>query len=550
VYAVTELLDGQNLATIIQEEGRISPGRAVHVASQVCRALGTAHESGIIHRDFKPSNIVLVAQEGDLDFVKVVDFGICSHVDSEPSTTSSQQELIIGSPDYMAPEQAAGAEANPASDIYALGSVLFEMLTGRLAYKGRNAIDVLIQKGARDASRVTEIAPDVPEGLADVIAACLSRRPEDRPSSMRVLEVDLLRALDSKAPRPVKSAVAAALAGAGVPRVDASERSGNSPLPPPPESASSSSMRAPINSPSCRRRARGSTAADERTQRRDAGGDGDRRRRAARAVGGAALPGAADAAGAAGAAGAELERLAVAGGRRDGDHRGGAVVPAAVRRRAGAAGHDASKDEVAAKTSADVEDPEELPEPEPQLPPPPPTKDPMVIVTRAELALGEGRLLEPPATTSSEYLQQLAALDAGNEAIARLRGKAVEDAAGEGDQGAGRQARARGRGSPAQAAGAGAREQGRGGAVHRGGADGEQDLAPHEGVGRDPADDRGGHEGEPQELRRADAPRPDAGRPGRWPEAVEAYKLATELRKKDKPAKAALAEAKKKAGGK
>jgi serine/threonine protein kinase len=148
VYAVTELLnDGQSLATIIQEEGKLSPGRAVHVASQVCRALGTAHEAGIIHRDFKPGNVVLVAQEGDLDFVKVVDFGIVSHVDSEPTTTASQQELIVGSPDYMAPEQAAGTEASPASDIYALGVVLYEMLTGQQPYKGRNAIDVLIQKG-------------------------------------------------------------------------------------------------------------------------------------------------------------------------------------------------------------------------------------------------------------------------------------------------------------------------------------------------------------------------------------------------------------------
>lgn len=548
VYAVTELLDGQNLATIIQEEGRISPGRAVHVASQVCRALGTAHESGIIHRDFKPSNIVLVAQEGDLDFVKVVDFGICSHVDSEPSTTSSQQELIIGSPDYMAPEQAAGAEANPASDIYALGSVLFEMLTGRLAYKGRNAIDVLIQKGARDASRVTDFAPDVPEGLADVIAACLSRRPEDRPSSMRVLEVDLLRALDSKAPRPVKSAVAAALAGAGVPRVDASERSGTSPLPPPPESASSSSMRAPINNEL--------SMSSPRIAAPTSGPSGvtpaatvivaDERREPSAVLRYPERP-----------TQPELpEPPAQSSNGWLWLVAGGTVIIAAVLlypqlfgggpAQPGTTG----KDEVAAKTSAAVEDPEELPEPEPQLPPPPPTKDPMVIVTRAELALGEGRLLEPPGNNLSEYLQQLAALDAGNEAIARLRGKAVEDLLAKGTK---------------ELADKHAHEA----ADHLRkllalAPDNKDAVAPFtEAVLTESKILRHMKAWDEilpmiEEVTKVNPKSFDAqmlrGQTlaglGRWPEAVEAYKLATELRKKDKPAKAALAEAKKKAGGK
>ena len=98
VFAVTELLDGQSLAAIIQEEGRISAGRAVHVASQVCRALGTAHESGIIHRDFKPSNIVLVALEGDLDFVKVVDFGIAKASSSDAQKVT-KTGMVVGTPE-------------------------------------------------------------------------------------------------------------------------------------------------------------------------------------------------------------------------------------------------------------------------------------------------------------------------------------------------------------------------------------------------------------------------------------------------------------------
>ena len=429
VYAVTELLDGQNLATIVQEEGRISPGRAVHVASQVSRALGTAHESGIIHRDFKPSNIVLVAQEGDLDFVKVVDFGICSHVDSEPTTTSSQQELIIGSPDYMAPEQAAGAEANPASDIYALGSVLFEMLTGRLPYKGRNAIDVLIQKGARDAPRVTEVSPDVPEALADVVASCLSRRPEDRPSSMRVLEVEMLRALDSKAPRPVKNAVAAALAGVPAPRTDASERSANTPLPPPPESAASSSMRAPVPSEASTSGARAaSSTSDVRPQvfRPPTRDTVEPREPSAvtrppteRATEQDLPP----------PQGSNAWLWLVAGG---------ALVVVAVLIwpqlfPPGASKPDASEAVVSkdgAKPDA-VEaeaDGGAVPLPDvPVTPPPPPTNDPAVIASRAELAANAGRWTQPPGDNAAEYLQQLIALEPANEAIVRVR-KAVADA--------------------------------------------------------------------------------------------------------------------------
>ncbi len=435
VYAVTELLDGQNLAAIIQEEGRISAGRAVHVASQVCRALGTAHESGIIHRDFKPSNIVLVALEGDLDYVKVVDFGICSHVDSEPTASSSQQELIIGSPDYMAPEQAAGAEANPASDIYALGSVLFEMVTGRLPYKGRNAIDVLIQKGARDAPRVSDLVSDVPEGLADVVARCLSRRPEERPSSMRVLEVDLLRALDSPASRPVKSAVAAALAGAGSLRNDDSERSSNLPLPPPPESASIS-MRAPM------------TAEASSSGLRRASSSGENRpqvftpvrelsaavpvpapepvqppRRSRETEEDLAPPPSSNTWLWLVAAGTVVVVAVLLGPQLFGK---GPAAPggdpvASVKTSASAGSAEAGEADAGVVADAGAQ-----PDPEPARVVVPVTNDPAVVVSRAQMALTEGRWTEPLGDNLAEHLKQLEQLEPANESIAGLRRKAAE----------------------------------------------------------------------------------------------------------------------------
>ncbi len=217
VYSGMEFLHGQSIATVIREEGKLSPSRAVHIGTQVCRALATAHEHSLIHRDLKPESIALVDHEGDLDFVKVVDFGICKQVDSEG--TASSPGTIIGTPDYMAPEQAAGAEANGASDIYALGCILFEMLSGKRPFSGRNSMDVLRQKGTNEAPRVDTIDGTIPGPHADVIAKCLARTPEDRPESMRHLELELMRAQE--------------LADRG-----RSESSGFSPLPPPPTAGS------------------------------------------------------------------------------------------------------------------------------------------------------------------------------------------------------------------------------------------------------------------------------------------------------------------------
>jgi serine/threonine-protein kinase len=197
VYFVMEPLEGQNLAEAIKREGPLAVRRAVHIARQVCQALTAAHGAGIIHRDLKSENIMLTPRGKDPDFVKVLDFGICKQMDGESGTTSPG--LIMGSPDYMAPEQGAGLEATIASDIYALGCILFEMLTGRMPFQGRNAVDVLMQKGAREADTVTVYRPEVPHAVASAITRCLKRQPGDRPPSMRSLEYELTRAIDGRA---------------------------------------------------------------------------------------------------------------------------------------------------------------------------------------------------------------------------------------------------------------------------------------------------------------------------------------------------------------
>jgi eukaryotic-like serine/threonine-protein kinase len=204
VYFAMELLDGEDLGKVIAVEAPLAVRRAVHITRQICRALAAAHEAGIIHRDLKSENVILITRGNDSDFVKVLDFGICKHMNADSATTSPG--LVMGSPDYMAPEQGAGLEATAAADVYAVGCILFEMLTGRLPFQGRNAVDVLMQKGAYPAPRATTLRQEIPEALADVIARCLERQPGDRPPSMRSLEYELTRAIDGRA-----SAVAAVL---------------------------------------------------------------------------------------------------------------------------------------------------------------------------------------------------------------------------------------------------------------------------------------------------------------------------------------------------
>nr|WP_172307420.1 serine/threonine-protein kinase [Pseudenhygromyxa sp. WMMC2535] len=197
VYFVMELLEGLDLGTVIRQSGPLAIRRTVHIARQICKALAAAHDANIIHRDLKSENVVLTVKGGDPDFVKVLDFGICKQVDAG-SSSQTTPGLVMGSPDYMAPEQAAGASADVKSDIYALGTILFEMLTGRLPFVGRNAIDVLMKKGAADAPDVKALRPEVPSPLAEVVARCLSRDLDQRPASMKALEYELTRALEGR----------------------------------------------------------------------------------------------------------------------------------------------------------------------------------------------------------------------------------------------------------------------------------------------------------------------------------------------------------------
>jgi serine/threonine protein kinase len=158
-YMAFELLHGRGLDVIVAREGRQSEARVVRMASQVLKSLMEAHDKGIVHRDIKPSNILLCDFPGEPDFVKVLDFGIAKPAKGDASTVTSDGQ-VLGSPSYMSPEQVRGERVGPGSDLYSLGLVMAEMLTGRLVFGGPSAIQVLMDQ-----------ASDVPVPLAAEVSS-------------------------------------------------------------------------------------------------------------------------------------------------------------------------------------------------------------------------------------------------------------------------------------------------------------------------------------------------------------------------------------------
>jgi serine/threonine-protein kinase len=172
-YIVMELVEGRDLSTILHERGALSTDDAVRVAIGVASALEVAHRKGIVHRDVKPGNI-LITDAGD---VKVTDFGIARAV-SEASMTVTGTTL--GSVHYFSPEQARGDEVTGASDVYGLGIVLYEMLTGRRPFEAESAAAVALKRLSEDAPRPSAIGFALPPGLESILMRALARDPADR----------------------------------------------------------------------------------------------------------------------------------------------------------------------------------------------------------------------------------------------------------------------------------------------------------------------------------------------------------------------------------
>jgi serine/threonine protein kinase len=200
VYFVMEYLDGVELAAVIDREGALDVARALRVATQICRALSAAHAQGIIHRDLKPENVFLASREGMNDFVKVLDFGIAKSSELEETREKrlTHPGMAMGTPEYMAPEQAAGRPADERCDVYAVGAILYEMLTGSPPYEGENFMEILTKKATQDPTPPHLLRPELPPQVADLCLRAMSRSPADRPPSMEAFEYELTKCLSGR----------------------------------------------------------------------------------------------------------------------------------------------------------------------------------------------------------------------------------------------------------------------------------------------------------------------------------------------------------------
>ncbi len=194
-YIAMEYVPGGTLKDRLVGAGRLDPDEAAGVAEQVADALSAAHEKGVVHRDIKPQN-VLVTRSGD---VKVADFGIARAASSSVTTTSA----VMGTAGYMSPEQARGETVGPASDLYSLGVVLYEMLTGNLPYEAESPMALAMRHVSEPARSPREDNPEVPEALDAITTRLLAKSPEARYPSADALANDLERIQSGRAPAVV-----------------------------------------------------------------------------------------------------------------------------------------------------------------------------------------------------------------------------------------------------------------------------------------------------------------------------------------------------------
>ena len=196
-YVVTELLDGETLRSRL-DRSRLPVSKAVELASQIASGLAAAHARAIVHRDLKPANI-FITREGQ---AKILDFGLAKITVAPDSdrTLNTEPGAVLGTNGYMSPEQVRGQDADHRADIFALGAILYEMLSGQRAFKGESAADTMTSILKDDPPTLVRVAADIPSALARIVSRCLEKEPAERFQSAR----DLGFALESISNRPVE----------------------------------------------------------------------------------------------------------------------------------------------------------------------------------------------------------------------------------------------------------------------------------------------------------------------------------------------------------
>ncbi|HMH82957.1 MAG TPA: serine/threonine-protein kinase [Gemmatimonadales bacterium] len=181
IYLVMPFLKGELLSDREVRDGPMDLAVGVDILRQVCAGLHHAHELQIVHRDLKPENIMLVPEDGGRDRAVVMDFGLAKERRADPQIAKlTATGIILGTPEFMSPEQIRGKQLDARSDIYALGIVAFEMFTGKLPFQGRNAQEMMIARLRGHPSKLRMLRPDAPEGLEKVLARAMESSPDAR----------------------------------------------------------------------------------------------------------------------------------------------------------------------------------------------------------------------------------------------------------------------------------------------------------------------------------------------------------------------------------
>ena len=193
-FITMEFVEGRDLRAILRERGKLPPEETVQIISQVCRALESAHAAGVVHRDLKPQNVMLDAK----DRVYVMDFGIAHSLETPGMT---QTGALMGTPEYMSPEQAKGIKVDPRSDLFSLGIIFYELLTGISPFKADTALATLLKRTQERPQPPAEVDPTIPKAISDVVMKCLEIDRDQRFSNAR----EILEDLGQEAPTSVRT---------------------------------------------------------------------------------------------------------------------------------------------------------------------------------------------------------------------------------------------------------------------------------------------------------------------------------------------------------
>jgi eukaryotic-like serine/threonine-protein kinase len=188
---VMEYIRGVNLETLLQKNGRLSPARVGRLIGQLCEVLQAAHDQGLIHRDLKPANLMIVDHDSPREKVKVMDFGLAKLMDPAELTDyrSSSAEFAVGTPGYICPEQVRGDPVDHRGDLYSVGVMMYELLTGRLPFNGPSSMDLMLAHATEQAPRFGDLGlpVNIPESIEAAVFLCLEKNPDDRPQHAREL---------------------------------------------------------------------------------------------------------------------------------------------------------------------------------------------------------------------------------------------------------------------------------------------------------------------------------------------------------------------------